>query len=217
MRRLIVEIPMDSLDSDLPLQKVKTFEVLHILKLTRKVFSAISKVEFKDHPLEITQLLPHTAGFTVRHEVLECRGKTMTYFFSIFSRGKTQRPIRLPVVKGGFISTPFEIKNGKLRVTYLADSREVEKIINILDQSTMTYGISSITDAKISPDSPLASLTDRQFEVVKRSFQLGYYDRPRRVKSEQIAGTMGISKATFVAHRRKAERRLLNSILVGLI
>jgi predicted DNA binding protein len=43
----------------------------------------------------------------------------------------------------------------------------------------------------------------------------GYYDYPRRVNSEQLAEIVGISKATVVEHLRKAEGRLMETLLAG--
>ena len=59
----------------------------------------------------------------------------------------------------------------------------------------------------------MSLLTEKQREVLTAAFQSGYFDIPRKMSSDELAVKLGIRNATFVAHRRKAERRLLAEIL----
>ena len=45
------------------------------------------------------------------------------------------------------------------------------------------------------------------------AYELGYYDVPRRIKTEDLAKRLGIRGSTLAMHRIKAERRLLDEIL----
>jgi predicted DNA binding protein len=49
--------------------------------------------------------------------------------------------------------------------------------------------------------------------VIMSAFNLGYYDVPRRVSSEELAKRLNMREPTLVLHRRKAERRLLASLI----
>lgn len=217
MRRLVVEFDMTSVNPNHPLNNVKTFEILRFLRLSKDEFSAIMKVQFGARAFEVSQLFPDTDGLSVHYELLEKGEDSLIYFVRVSSKGKAKRPLRLsPIAGTGFITTPFELKDGKLRVTYIAENREVRSILGRLGQSKMRHKVISMTDAKISPDSPLSCLTKRQLDAVINAFELGYYDRPKRINSEQLAEKMGITKATFVSHRRKAERRLLATILANI-
>jgi predicted DNA binding protein len=82
-----------------------------------------------------------------------------------------------------------------------------------MDKARLHYRVVSLMDARFSPDSPLARLTGRQREILTKAYELGYYDRPRRISSDELASRLNIAKSTLVAHRRKAERRLLAEIL----
>ena len=77
----------------------------------------------------------------------------------------------------------------------------------------ISFNIISLADARFSPDSPLSSLTDIQTKVLKSAFDLGYYDLPKRITSDELAKKLNMRISTFVLHRIKAERRLLAKIL----
>jgi len=49
--------------------------------------------------------------------------------------------------------------------------------------------------------------------VLVTSFREGYYDIPRRIESRELASKLGLKSSALIEHRRKAERRLLSSIL----
>jgi predicted DNA binding protein len=58
-----------------------------------------------------------------------------------------------------------------------------------------------------------ARLTDRQYEVVGRALEEGYFEWPREIDSEEMAETMEISRATFLEHLRKAQAKLLSDAI----
>lgn len=56
---------------------------------------------------------------------------------------------------------------------------------------------------------PLDKLTDRQREVIQTAFDMGYYEIPRKVSTEDIAIEMDIDSSTVAEHLQRAERNLL--------
>jgi predicted DNA binding protein len=59
----------------------------------------------------------------------------------------------------------------------------------------------------------LATLTDRQREVIETAFELGYYEIPRRTTHADIATALDLSGSTIDEHLRKAEARLMEQLL----
>ena len=45
------------------------------------------------------------------------------------------------------------------------------------------------------------------------AYALGYYDVPRRISSDDLSGHLKVDKSTLVEHLRKAERKLIGSII----
>ncbi len=69
--------------------------------------------------------------------------------------------------------------------------------------------LENITDSAGSD----SRLTVRQREVIQHALDAGYFDWPRKTKSEELAEQLGISRATFLEHLRKAESKLLTDAL----
>jgi predicted DNA binding protein len=47
------------------------------------------------------------------------------------------------------------------------------------------------------------------------AYALGYYDVPRRISSDDLSRHLDVDKSTIVEHLRKAERKIIASIVAG--
>lgn len=56
-------------------------------------------------------------------------------------------------------------------------------------------------------------LTDRQEEVVRTAFEMGYYDVPRTVSTAAVAAELDLDDSTVSEHLQRAERNLFEQIL----
>lgn len=92
------------------------------------------------------------------------------------------------------------------------------------DQSVLSNVVCEYTDAGIpmvlrtisdyrGPGGVLDSLTDRQREVVRTAFDMGYYEIPRRVRTEEVAAELGLEQSTVSEHLQRAECNLLGHVL----
>jgi predicted DNA binding protein len=91
------------------------------------------------------------------------------------------------------------------------DLRELMGIIELIGTVREVH----VTPASFHRDDMLANLTERQREIIIEAKRHGYYDYPRRINSAQLAERVGVSKATVVEHLRKAEGRLMATMLAG--
>ncbi len=214
MRRLILELDHNELSRigiEVPMfQQIKFLELLHFLRQDWEEFAAIWRVEFKDPATKPKTLLAN--GLLAEVQVLE-HEKTGAY--TVFSRGG---PILSSILNSlgvvdGYLFPPLAVRDGKIRVSFLGNSKQVSKFIEKVESTGMSYKVMLLTDANFGPDSPLNQLTVRQREVILTAYRLGYYDIPRRVNSDQLAEKLKIGNSTLVEHLRKAERRLLVQML----
>jgi hypothetical protein len=67
--------------------------------------------------------------------------------------------------------------------------------------------VSNISFTKLLPD-----LTKHQKMAMGLAIKHGYYDYPKKINMEKLAGMMKISYSTFQAHLKKAEGKLLPEI-----
>lgn len=217
MRRLILEFPLDELDTSSDLRRLSSFEIVHILRLEPAEFSALVKVDFGDDPPRIRDIFAGSHNAKFESELLEKDKGVYTYFIKVSALPGQKRPSFLSrLTSGSYLSTPLEVKDGKVKVSFLGTAKQMKGVLRSLEMSKLKFKMVSLMDAKFSPSSPLQHLTEKQRRVLIAAYDLGYYDVPRRITIEELAEKLNLVKSTFSAHVRKAERRLLTEMLRGL-
>lgn len=214
MRRLILEVSEKELAKigiELPQsQKIKSLELLYFLKQDTKEFAAISRVEFKDPLSEAVDVLLVNRILS-EVQILEHQ-KNGTYI--IFMRGPSLTSVLKSIgVTDGYLFPSVAIHSGNIKISYLGSEHQVKNFLEKVNAQEIRYKVVSLADANFSLSSPLNQLTEKQREVLIAAFRLGYYDIPRRITSEQLASKLDLVNSTVVEHLRKAERRLLVSLL----
>ena len=58
-------------------------------------------------------------------------------------------------------------------------------------------------------------LTDRQCEVLRTAYRMGYFERPRDANASAVADALDIAPSTFAEHLAAAQRKLLEETLAG--
>ncbi len=196
-------------------EKVESFEILHLLRFTPVQFAALVRAKFSDKTGKIEDLFATNTDSVLEHELLEKdKNGFATYFVS--RRSPTgRRPARRlsAVIGGGYLSSPFEFKDGRLKIALLGNHKQLRTLFADLDKAHLHCRVLSLMDARYSPSSPLSGLTEKQREVLTKAHQLGYYDVPRRIGSRELSRELGLSRSTLSAHVRKAERRLITRLL----
>lgn len=112
---------------------------------------------------------------------------------------------------GLLVDPPVAFTGRGLRVSVIGTSPMVKRAMERLPDGTACsverLGAAS-ADRRL-----LATLTDRQREVVETAFELGYYEIPRRTTHADIAAALDLSGSTVDEHLRKAEARLMEQLL----
>ena len=188
---------------------VKSIEVVTFLKTTPHEIVEICRVQLKDQSMNITDAFNHPG-----EEVSVLQQETPDTYILFYKR----RPIRrllsiVSSVPGGYLSTPYEVSDGKLRMTLVGNARSVKSFLKSLHKVGLHPRIVLLTDAVFSLNTQLDMLTQKQKTVIIDALKNGYYDVPRKIGSEALAKKLRIREPTLVIHRRKAERKLLGQLL----
>jgi hypothetical protein len=91
-------------------------------------------------------------------------------------------------------------------------------------QDAIRGAVDEYQTAGVSPDlrqlgaytgreQPLDALTDRQQEVIQTAFEMGYYEVPRSVSTQDLAEELELDSSTVAEHLQRAERNLLTQHL----
>ena len=210
MRRLTVECSTDELAraiGDPTVQKIESLEVISFLKHAEDGAALIFRVKFKDMVSNANEVFN---GDGVESELLDEEEDGTCSFF--LKRGQTSLS-KMALAAGGYISTPHEIRDGKLRTTFIGDTKQIRRIREAIEEKGIKYKVVSLTDARFPPGSPLGRLTEKQQRVLIMAYSHGYYDLPKRISSVELARRLGVRSSTLVVHRRRAERRLLAELI----
>jgi len=226
MRRLIVEISVRDFnqlnpeDPDL-LRDIKSMEVLHFLRSDNQEIALIARVEFNKPDVSIENIFPDDLG-EVEVQLLEREkekekeqengNEIYTYFIKARPTQTIPDGLDLTAIRG-YLSLPFEVRDGKVKITSLGSAKQMRTILKLFEDAGVRYRVVSLTDAQFLPHSPLSRLTKKQQKVFVTAYTLGYYDLPRRIRLAQLAEKLDLARSTLDAHLRKAERQLMYHIM----
>jgi predicted DNA binding protein len=113
-----------------------------------------------------------------------------------------------------------DAEDGRLRLTFVApDLDTLRAIASDLDSCCADVSVRRLvrTGAAGGDRSLLVAdrnaFTDRQYEVLKTAHEMGYFDSPKRAKSDAVADELGVSVATFVEHLSVAQTKLFDQLI----
>jgi predicted DNA binding protein len=109
------------------------------------------------------------------------------------------------------LKTPVQCVTDGVRISVVGwDDTLRDAVEEIPDDLSIT--LESIQE--YSPnEGPLSELTARQRDILEAADERGYYDFPRRISHEGLADELDISVSTVSEHLRKAESKLIKSLL----
>ena len=110
--------------------------------------------------------------------------------------------------------TPLIVTEEKRVYSAIADQENMKKL---LDTITLigTVEKTSYHKPAYGAHGVLSCLTERQKEIVILAKKMGYYEYPRKINGDGLAQLSEISKAAIIEHLRKAESRIMTTILAG--
>ena len=216
MRRLIVEISNRAFSKfvpEKPLQKIRSAEVLHFLKFDHKEVAVILRVEFNEPNVSIEDLFgDDLAEVKILEQEKEKEREIYTYFIKVKPAQAIHEGPDLEAV-GGYLSLPYEVRDGKIKITFLGSAKQVRAFLKTVEAAGVRYRVVSLTDARFPPHSLISHLTEKQQRALITAYTFGYYDVPKKISLVQLAEKLDLARSTLDMHLRRAERRLLNHIM----
>jgi hypothetical protein len=188
-------------------EKVEAFRVTHILNLSAASYAGICNVRLR--PGARARDIRGIAGFTT----VQVLSKEEDGSLTIFTEGRPGREwLRPRHPSDGYHFPPFELEGERWRMTFLGTEAQIGKNLGALEKRGLRYRVVYSGDAKFAPESILSTLTVKQRQVIMTAYSRGYFDFPRRVKSAELARSLGIAQSTLAQHLRKAEKRILDRV-----
>ena len=188
-------------------------EVLHFLKFDHQGVALILRAEFEEPNVNIKDLF---RGDLVEVQLLEKaqqkEREIHTYFIKVKPAQTIRRWLGLNAL-GGYFSLPYGVKDGKVKITFLGSTAQVNAFLKAVEAAGVRYRVISLMDAKFSPHSLMSHLTEKQRRVLVTAYTLGYYDVPKKMGLVQLAQKLALAPSTLDVHLRKAEQRLLYHII----
>lgn len=101
----------------------------------------------------------------------------------------------------------------KARVSLLVSDGVLPRIRRLLDEFGGRDWLRAVRSAPAERWDPWTTLTARQRELLTLAFRLGYYETPAAVSLERIGRLVGISRAALSKNLRRAERKILGTVV----
>lgn len=111
-----------------------------------------------------------------------------------------------------------QVTEGRTTVAFdVPLSGDVRTVVSAIEDAFEGVTVLSVrtvpaADALAGDEAALAGLTDKQRGALRTAYHEGYFERPRARSADEVAGTLGVSRSTFLQHLRAAERKLLASV-----
>ena len=212
MRKIILEMPRRELEqsSYVPgIEKLEMLQIIHLFKYTSRRYAGICRVKLR--PGYRPRDLVGVAGIRkVQPLSLEKSGAWLVY-----GEGRPRKEwVELASRSGGYLYPPFELTSERWRITFIGSQSQVKKFLLNIDGIGLNYKMASATDARFVASEFLSPLTSKQRDVLSVAYARGFFDTPRKAGVRDLATILKLGKSAVVEHLRRAEKRILDEILL---
>lgn len=199
-----------------PLESIESMEVLDILKIDIEKYFKILLVKIRmkqDHlidELEECKNIEIISTIERDDHCITClmKGKLPVHYLSKF--GSITKKFNANVIW----DVPSRMSGRELVISAIGDEQDINKIANAYKLIGSIEKI-SFTKNFLHGIDFLQCLTPKQKEIMIAALEGGYYEYPRKINTNMLSEQVSLSKSTTVEHLRKAENRLISTLLSG--
>lgn len=194
-------------------EKVEVLEALRCFKCDTQGLAIICRIRLKDRKITIQDLLMGK-GLLTNIELLY---KEKDGSLVVFMEGRScvpQPPKDIKPPKMLMTRPPDFLDVDRMKVEMIGKEDEIKKLVHYANKGgDNSFKILGLTSIDTKGESLLSKLTSRQRQILLTGYALGYYDVPRKISSDDLSRHLNADKSTVVEHLRKAERKLIGSII----
>ena len=161
-------------------------------------------MEFNEPDVSIEDLFgDDLAEVKILEQEKEKEREIYTYFIKVKPAQAIHEGPDLEAV-GGYLSLPYEVRDGKIKITFLGSAKQVRAFLKTVEAAGVRYRVVSLTDARFPPHSLISHLTEKQQRVLITAYTFGYYDVPKKISLVQLAEKLDLARSTLDMHLRRA-------------
>src|SRR5215216_147273 len=195
-------------------EKVEVLQALRCFKCDTQGLALICRIRLKDKSMTVTDLLHKGLITNIETLYVEKDGSLV-----VFIEGRScvpQPPKDMEIPKMLMTHPPDFLDVDRMKVELVGKEDEISKFLQYTAKlSNDSFKILGLTSIDTKGESLLSKLTSRQRQILLTGYALGYYDVPRRISSDDLSKHLNVDKSTVVEHLRKAEKKLIGSIIAG--
>lgn len=109
-----------------------------------------------------------------------------------------------------------QVTSHSIKTIGLAQSDTIEELLEGLRSHNVNYKVLRMGAPRGKEKTILSALTEKQRLVLRFAYELGYYEIPRKIRTEELAMKFDIDKGTFNDHLRRAEKHVFDNIFQEL-
>jgi hypothetical protein len=217
MKQLVLEVPYGGfwrLFFGRHADRVQVVEALKCFKCDQDGFAIICKIRILDRRVSVDDLARGGPIRKIETLYTENDGSVVIFMSGDYPEvsGAAKRPFSTKV----FFCEPPEFTDvNRMRVSVVGEEKELQKFMRQAELLRAAPKILLLTRLKPRSESPLSTLSAKQKQSLLAAYSMGYYEVPRRASSEELAMLLRIDKSTLAEHLRKAERRIIKSVLAS--
>lgn len=221
MKKMTVTIDMHSFFYDMmkkvsPIDAIESIEILDFLKIDIEKYYKILllKISMKQNhsieELEECKNIEIISTIEKDDRTITClmKGKMPLHYLS--KLGNITKQFNANVIW----DVPSRMNGREIVISALGDEKDINKIAKACKLIGTIKKISFNKNFIYGIDI-LKCLTSKQKRVLIKALQEGYYEYPRKINTNILSEQVSLSKSTTVEHLRKAENRLIATILSG--